>query len=95
MISFLLLTFNFVFSSFSNLLSLSSAVIPFDRVLSEKEAVGKASSQCPVAGLLTVARVCRKVAWTTPGCKALGSGNEPQADLSGAWSIWQWQRQGV
>ena len=28
----------------------------------EKEAIGRASSQCLVAGLLTVARTCRKLA---------------------------------
>ena len=61
----------------------------------ENEAKGRASSECLVAGLLTVARTCRKVAQATPSYRALGSGNEPQADLGGAQSIWQWQWQGV
>ena len=51
--------------------------------------MGRASSQCLVAGLLTVARTCRKVAQATPSCMALGRGNEPQANLGGAWSISQ------
>ena len=45
-------------------------------VSSKKEAMGKASSRCLVAGLLTAARTCRKVAQATPSCRALGSGNE-------------------
>ena len=57
------------------------------RVLSvsrEKEAMGWASSQCPVAGLLTVARTYRKVAQATPSCRALGCGIEVHPDLGGA-----------
>ena len=57
--------------------------------------MGRASSQCLVAVLLTVARTCRKVAQATPSCRVLGCGIEPQADLVGAWSIWQWHWQGV
>ena len=57
--------------------------------------MGRASSQCLVVGLLTVARTCRKMVQDTPSCKALGSGNELQADLDRAQSIWQWQWQGV
>ena len=57
--------------------------------------MGRASGQCLVDGPLTVARTCRKVAQTTPGYRALGNGNEPQADLDGAQGIWQWQWQGV
>ena len=37
-----------------------------------------AGSQCLVAGLLTAARTCRKVAQATPSCRDLGSGNEPR-----------------
>ena len=37
----------------------------------------------------------RKVVQAIPICRAMGSGNEPQADLGDAWSIWQWQCQGV
>ena len=40
--------------------------------------MGRASSQCLVAGLLTAARTCRKVPLATPSCRALGSGNEPR-----------------
>ena len=64
-------------------------------VSKEKEAMGRASSQCLVAGLLTVARTFRKVAQATSSCRSLGSGNEPQANLGNAQSIWQWQWQGV
>ena len=39
--------------------------------------MGRASSQCPVAGLLTAIRTYRKVVQPTPSCRALGSGNEP------------------
>ena len=55
--------------------------------------MGRASSQCLVAGFLTVARTCRKVVQATPSCRALGSGNESQADLGSAQSICQWQWQ--
>ena len=64
-------------------------------VFREKEAMGRASSQCLVAELLTVARNCRKVVQPIPSCRALGSGNEPQADLDSAQSIWQLQWQDV
>ena len=64
-------------------------------VCRENEAKGRASSECLVAGLLTVARTCRKVAQATPSCRALGSGNEAQANWDGAQNIWQWWLQGV
>ena len=64
---------------------------PPECVSREKEAMGRASSQCLVAGLLTVAMTCRKVAQAIPSCRALGSGNDPLADLDSAQSIWQWQ----
>ena len=41
----------------------------------EKEAMGRASSQCLVTGLSTVARACRKVELATPSYRAMGSGN--------------------
>ena len=63
-------------------------------VFREKEAVGRASSQFLVAGLLTAARTYRKVAQATSSCRAQGSCNEPWADLRGAQSIWQRQQQG-
>ena len=50
--------------------------------------MGRASSHCLVAGLLTLARRCRNVAQATLSFRALGSGNEPEADLGGAQSIW-------
>ena len=54
-------------------------------VLSPREkAMSRASSQCLIAGLLTIARTCRKVVQATPSCRALGSGDELQADLGGA-----------
>ena len=43
----------------------------------------RASSPCLVAGLSTAARTCRKAAEATPSCRALGGGNELQADLQG------------
>lgn len=55
----------------------------------------RVSTQCLVAGPLTVARTCSKVPQATPSCRAPGSVNEPQADLGSAWNIWQWQWQGV
>ena len=38
--------------------------------------MGRASSQCLVAGLSRAARTCSKVAQATPSFTALGSGNE-------------------
>ena len=54
-------------------------------VTRENEARGR------VAGLLTIARTCRKVAQATLSYRALEIGDEPQADLGGAESSWQWQ----
>ena len=66
-------------------LGCEQAVIPSMLSVSrEKEAMG--SSQSLAGGSFTVARTFRKVAQATPSCRALGSG---------AWSIWQWQWQGV
>ena len=45
-------------------------------VFREKEAMGRASSQCLFAELSTEARTCRKVAQATHSCRALGHGNE-------------------
>ena len=54
---------------------------PLDRVdvstSREMEAMGRASSQCLVAGSLTVAKPCGKLAETASSCKALGSGSDP------------------
>ena len=50
----------------------------------ELEAMGRACSQCLVAGLLTVARTHREVALVAPGFRALGSGSDPQAGVFGA-----------
>ena len=57
--------------------------------------MGRASEQCLVAGTLTVARTCGKLAQAAPSCKALGSGSDPQAGVSGTWSIWQWGVRGT
>ena len=64
---------------FEYLLSLSLAWAgPYpqgaEHVSREKEAMDRTSSQCLVAGFLTVARTFRKVAQATPSCRALGSG---------------------
>ena len=40
--------------------------------------MGKASRPCLVAGVLTTARMCRKVVQATPSFRALGSGSEPR-----------------
>ena len=45
--------------------------------VSREEAMGRAIRQCLVAGLLTVARTCRKVAQATLSCRPPGGGNEP------------------
>ena len=55
--------------------------------------MGQASTQCLVAGPLSVARTLRKVAQAAPSCGALGSDSD-QACVGGAWSTWQWQQQG-
>ena len=39
--------------------------------------MGRFSTQCLIAGLLTAARTCKKVTQTIPSCRALESGNEP------------------
>ena len=50
----------------------------------EVEAMGRASSQCLVAGPLTVARTCVKVAQAAPSCRAPGSDTDPQTGIGGA-----------
>ena len=77
---------------FGYLLSLSceQTVIPLIGgcvCFQEKEVMGRASSQCLVAGLLTVAMIFRKLAQATASCRALGSGNEPWAELDTAQNI--------
>ena len=51
--------------------------------------------QCLVAGPLTVAEIHGEVAQAALGCRALGRVNDPQTDVGGAQTIWQWQKQGV
>ena len=47
--------------------------------------MGRASSQCLVARLLTAARTCRKVPLATPSCRALMQINKvPRAFGSGS-----------
>jgi len=48
------------------------------------EAMDRANSQCLVAGPLTVARTCGKVAQAAPSCRALGSSRDPQAGIGSA-----------
>ena len=55
--------------------------------------MGRTSSQCLVAGPLIVLRTLREVSQAAPGCRALGSGSEHQADVGSTKSIWQWQQQ--
>ena len=60
------------------------------------EAIGSVGRQHLVAGPLTVARTCGKVAQTALSCRAMGSGSTSQIVLGGgAWSIWQWHQQHV
>ena len=56
-----------------------TSLIGHECISMEKEAVGRASSQCLLAGLLTVARTCWKMVQATPSCRALGRSNKPQA----------------
>ena len=51
--------------------------------------MGRASSQCLVVGLSTAARTYKKVVEATPSCRALGGGNELQANLQGDQRIWK------
>ena len=53
----------------------------------EMEGVGRASTQCLVAGSLTVTRTHGKVAQAAPSCRALGSGSDPQVGVGSARSI--------
>ena len=54
------------------------------------EAMGRANSQCLVSGpLLSVVRIPGEVTHTVPGCRAMGSGSDPQAGIGGTQSIWQ------
>ena len=59
----------------------------------EMEAMDRASSQCLVAGPLTVARTCGKMAPAALSFRALGSDSD-QACVGSAWSMKQWQQQG-
>ena len=59
------------------------------------EALGRASSQCLVAGTLTVARTHGKVVHAAPSCRAPESDSEPHAGLCGARNMLQWQKQGL
>ena len=75
--------FLFLVWVFGYLLSLSSVGAGCypqgaEHVSRKKEAMGRTSSQCLVAGLFTVARTYRKVAQAMPSCRALRRGNEPQ-----------------
>ena len=70
------------------------AGVQLARVSKEREAVGRACSHCLVAGPLTVVRTCGEMAQAAPGCRALGSGSDPQAGVGSAQSLWQWQQQG-
>ena len=55
--------------------------------------MGKTNRQFLVAGPLTVARRCGKVAQAAHSCMALGSGSDPQTGVGNAQSVWQWQWQ--
>ena len=59
----------------------------------EMEALG--SAWLLVAGPLTMARTCGEVAQAAPDCRALGSGDNPQASVGNTQRLWQWQDQGI
>ena len=61
----------------------------------EMESMGRAGSQCLVAGPLTVARTHGKVVQASPSFRALRSASDPQTGLAGAQSFWPWQWQGM
>ena len=53
---------------------------------------GRTSSQCLVAGLLTVARTHRAVVQAALSFRVLESGSDPQTHVGSTQSIWQWQQ---
>ena len=55
----------------------------------------RASSQCLVAGPLTVARNLGKMVYAAPICRALGNGSDSQAGRGSVQSIWQGQQWGM
>ena len=56
------------------------------------EAMGRANSQCLIAGTLTVAKTHWKVVQAAHICRTLESGSDPQAGIGSAQSVpWQWQ----
>ena len=58
--------------------------------------MGKACSQCLVAGPITVASTCGEVGvQAAPGCRALESGSDPQGGGGSTQSLWQQQQQGM
>jgi len=61
----------------------------------ELEAMGSASSQCLVAGPLTVPRTHKKVMQVASDCWALGCGSDPQGGVGNGQNLWQLQQQGM
>ena len=60
------------------------------------EAIGRAGSQCLIAGPLAVARTQGEVAaQAAPGFRALGSGSDLQGGGGSTQSLCQWQQQDV
>jgi len=47
------------------------------------EAMGRANSQCLLAGPLAMAWTCRKIVQAAPSSRAPGSGSDPQAVVDG------------
>ena len=47
----------------------------------EMKAMGRACSQCLIAGPLTVVKTCGELTQAAPGCRALGSSSDPQAGV--------------
>ena len=61
----------------------------------EMQTMDRAGRQCLVTGPLTVLRTHGEVVEAAPGCRALGSGSDPQAGVGDIQLIWQWQQQGM
>lgn len=57
--------------------------------------MGRACSQCLIAGPLTVVKTCGELKQAAPGCRALGSSSDPQAGVGCAQSLLKWQHLAV
>ena len=58
----------------------------------DMEAMGRACSQCLVAGFLTVTRTHGELVQAAPSCRALRSGSDPQGCLGRVGRFWKQQQ---